>query len=88
MSTSVPTDTSLVGRAVAEVPWPRDCVLVAIERDGALLVPRGPVRLQAGDRVSLFATPGSEQVVRALLALAPESEAGMVPGEPRQGGRA
>jgi len=80
--------SSLVGRAVAEVPWPRDCVLVAIERDGALLVPRGPVRLQAGDRVSLFATPGSEQVVRALLALAPESEAGMVPGEPRQGGRA
>lgn len=77
LEADLPPGSSLVGRTVAEIAWPRECVLVAIERDGALLVPRGPVRLAAGDRVSLFATPGSEEAARALLAGAAAGEAGV-----------
>lgn len=61
--------SELVGRSVAEAPWPRDVVLVAVQRADRLIVPRGDVRLAAGDRVSLFAAPDSEAAARRLLAL-------------------
>ncbi len=59
--------TALAGRQVAEVAWPREAVLVAIERDGALVVPRGDFRLLAGDHVSIFATPAAAPQVDDLL---------------------
>jgi H+/Cl- antiporter ClcA len=61
-------DCALSGRRVADVPWPSDAVLVAVEREGALIVPRGDVVLLAGDRVSIFAVPGAAAKVEALLA--------------------
>ena len=45
----------------------REVVLVAIERDGALLVPSGDLRLLAGDLVSIFATPAARPQVDATL---------------------
>jgi H+/Cl- antiporter ClcA len=59
--------TLLVGSSVAAAEWPRDVVLVSIERNGALIVPRGDVVLRAGDQVSLFAAPSSEAAARRLL---------------------
>ncbi|HEX5466571.1 MAG TPA: TrkA C-terminal domain-containing protein, partial [Candidatus Limnocylindrales bacterium] len=61
----------LVGRTLAESPLPRELVLVAIERRGALIVPRGDVRFEVGDHVSLFGAPGTEDGARGLFALAP-----------------
>lgn len=49
--------SALAGRQVSEVAWPRESVLVSIERDGALLVPRGDLQLQQGNHRSIFATP-------------------------------
>ncbi len=43
--------SGLAGRRVAEVPWPKEAVLVAIERADGLIVPRGDLRLAAGDRI-------------------------------------
>ena len=57
----------LAGRLVSEVTWPRESVLVAIERAGALLVPRGDLLLLAGDHVSIFATPAARSQVDELL---------------------
>jgi chloride channel protein, CIC family len=57
----------LAGVSVAGAAWPPEVVLVAIERTGALIVPRGDVVLQAGDHVSLFAAPASELRARELL---------------------
>ncbi len=64
--------SELVGKTVAEAPWPRDVLLVAVQRTGRLIVPRGDVRLAAGDRVSVFAAPDSEAAARRLLALPAE----------------
>ncbi len=58
----------LATQSIAEVPWPPDVVVVAVERGGALVVPRGDVILAAGDRISVFAAPGSADAARALLA--------------------
>jgi Trk K+ transport system NAD-binding subunit len=68
----IPQDSYLAGRLVAEVPWPRDAVLVAIERHDGLVVPRGDLRLEAGDRISIFAAPAANNEVEALLSLASE----------------
>ena len=70
----------LAGRLVSEVTWPREAVLVAVERDGALLVPRGDLRMLDGDHVSIFATPAAQSQVDNLLD-APGSEPATEPGD-------
>jgi H+/Cl- antiporter ClcA len=61
-------DSALVGRRVADAPWPRDVILIAVQRGKQLIVPRGDVTLEAGDRISLFTADESADAARALLA--------------------
>ncbi len=67
--------SALVGSSVAEVDWPPDVVLVAIDRGDLLIVPRGDVRMAAGDHLSLFVAPGSEDAARELLGQRPATVA-------------
>jgi CIC family chloride channel protein len=67
IETEIGRGSGFAGRRVSEVGWPRDAVLVAVERAGALLVPRGDLVLQAGDHVSFFATPEARPSLEALL---------------------
>ncbi len=57
----------LDGTRVSDVPWPMDVTLVSIERDRHLVVPRGEVRLLAGDRLTALAADDSEQAARAVM---------------------
>jgi H+/Cl- antiporter ClcA len=61
------TASRLAGKAVADVPWPRDAVLVAVERAEGLVVPRGDLVLAPGDRMSIFAAPVAREAVEALV---------------------
>jgi len=72
----VGADSALAGRRVAEVAWPRDAVLVAVERGDALLVPRGDLEIGAGDRLSVFASAAARSDLEALLAQRREGRAG------------
>lgn len=63
----VATDSALVGASVAAAPFPRDTVLVSIERDDDIIVPRGDVVIEGGDRLSLFATQATRESLLALL---------------------
>lgn len=49
-------DDRAVGKLVAEFAptLPKDCVLVSIQRDGRVIIPRGETRFQAGDLVTAF----------------------------------
>jgi trk system potassium uptake protein TrkA len=67
IETQITDGSPLAGRLVSEVTWPREAVLVAIERDRALVVPRGDLRLLAGDHVSIFATPAARAAVEGLF---------------------
>ncbi len=58
----------LAGRPVAEVAWPRDSVLVSIARGDRVIVPRGDVRLAAGDRLTIFSAPAVRGELETLLA--------------------
>ena len=44
----------MVGKAVRDLQLPEDLVLVAVERDGDIVIPNGGTELCAGDRVVAF----------------------------------
>jgi CIC family chloride channel protein len=60
--------SALGGKRISEVAWPRRAVVVAIERGDALLVPRGDLVLQAGDRLSIFADESARRELDRLVA--------------------
>ena len=44
----------LEGKKVMDVEWPGRCLLVALERDGKEMIPRGKTSLMAGDRLTVI----------------------------------
>ena len=60
-------DAAIVGRTVGRVPWPTDSALVAVLRDGRVIVPTPDAALEGGDELLLVATTEVEQELDALL---------------------
>jgi trk system potassium uptake protein TrkA len=61
---TIPADAQLAGQRVGSIEWPADTALVAILRDGRVIVPSGDDPLECGDEL-LFVT---NQDVEAELA--------------------
>lgn len=51
LEVDVPVGSPLAGRGLAEVPPPDGLLVVAVVRGEQVLLPRGPTRLQVGDRL-------------------------------------
>ena len=64
---TLPDDASHVGTLVGAVAWPADSALVAILRDGQVIVPTPDVALEGGDELLLVATAAVEIELDALL---------------------
>ena len=47
------------GRKLSDVPWPRDCVVVAVQRNHRSIIPRGSLVLKAWDGL-ILATEGNK----------------------------
>jgi trk system potassium uptake protein len=60
-------DAPLVGQLVGSVPWPNDVALVAILREGRVIVPTADAALEGGDELLLVATTEVESELDALL---------------------
>ncbi|MCW2573255.1 MAG: transport system NAD-binding component-like protein [Frankiales bacterium] len=60
-------DAPLVGKLVGTVPWPTDSALVAILREGRVIVPSADISLEAGDELLLAATTEVEGELDQLL---------------------
>jgi trk system potassium uptake protein TrkA len=56
-----------VGRSLASLSLPLDCVVVGILRQQELILPRGPTVVEAGDRVMALASEAQEEELRQLL---------------------
>ncbi|HEU5152420.1 MAG TPA: TrkA family potassium uptake protein [Iamia sp.] len=69
LSTATLTEASpAVGQDLAHLPLPRTCTVVAVLRDGRVVVPRGDTVLHAGDEVVVLTTDDVEgEVVTVLL---------------------
>jgi CIC family chloride channel protein len=60
-------ESTLAGLAVAAAPWPRDVVLVSVERADRLIIPRGDLVLAAGDHLTVFTAAAGRPGLDALL---------------------
>ena len=60
-------DAAIVGRTVGSVPWPSDSALVAVLRDGRVIVPTPDAALEGGDELLLVATSEVEGELDELL---------------------
>ncbi len=58
---------TLIGRSLAEIPWPTRCLVVMLQRDGKVLIPRGQIRLQEGDLLTVLCDSESEVEVQRLF---------------------
>ncbi len=64
---TLPTDTPFIGQRVGAVRWPTDVALVAILREGRVLVPSDDDPLEAGDELLFVAAEDVEGELRTLL---------------------
>lgn len=60
-------DAPIVGHTVGSIAWPTDAALVAVLRDGRVLVPAPEATLEGGDELLLVATAEVEGELDALL---------------------
>jgi trk system potassium uptake protein len=61
-------DTSpAAGHNIATLDVPRDATVVAVVREGHVVVPRGDTIVNVGDEVLVLVTPDSEEAVKAIL---------------------
>jgi CIC family chloride channel protein len=54
------------GKAIRDVPWPRDCVIASIRRGSRLFIPRGETILKAGDALVFVAEGEARSLVKRL----------------------
>ncbi|GAB3967371.1 TrkA family potassium uptake protein [Actinoallomurus acanthiterrae] len=64
---TLPEDAPLAGQLVGSVIWPRDTALVAILREGRVLVPSSDDTLEAGDELMFVASQDVEDELGDLL---------------------
>ncbi len=60
-------DAPLVGKLIGNVPWPNDSALVAVLREGRVVLPTPDAALEAGDELLLVATSEVESELDVLL---------------------
>jgi trk system potassium uptake protein TrkA len=64
---TLPEDAPLVGQLVGSVAWPQDTALVAILREGRVLVPSSDDTLESGDELMFVANQDVEDELGELL---------------------
>jgi trk system potassium uptake protein len=60
-------DSPANDRAITDLAFPRDAVVVAVVRADRLIVPRGDTTLQCGDEVLVLVAAEAEDGVQAIL---------------------
>ena len=64
---TLPADTPLAGRAVRDVPLPREAALVAILRGGRVIVPQADDPIEPGDELMFVAGEDVEDEIQRVL---------------------
>jgi trk system potassium uptake protein len=73
----LPEDSPNVGRAIYELRLPADSAIVAILREGHVVIPQPETVLAGGDEILALASPGAEGALR--MAIMGEGEEGSGP---------
>ena len=64
---TMPADAPLVGQRIGDIEWPADTALVAILRDGRVIVPAKDDPLETGDELLFVTSEDVEDDLAALL---------------------
>jgi trk system potassium uptake protein TrkA len=64
---TLPEDSPYVGKPVGLIPWPENCALVTILRDGQVYTPDGEQPIEQGDELLFVAGSESEATLQDLL---------------------
>jgi trk system potassium uptake protein TrkA len=64
---TLPADSPFVGKPVGLIPWPENCALVTILRDGQVYPPSGDQPVEVGDELLFVASPEAEPLLESLL---------------------
>jgi trk/ktr system potassium uptake protein len=65
---TMPADAPLAGRRIGAIEWPADTALVAILRDGRVIVPNSDDPLEGGDELLFVTSEDVEEELGTLLA--------------------
>jgi trk/ktr system potassium uptake protein len=64
---TLPDDSPYVGKPVGLIPWPENCALVTILRDGQVYTPGSEQPIEAGDELLFVSAADSEKELQDLL---------------------
>ncbi len=64
---TLPSDSPYIGKPCGLIPWPENCRLVTILRDGLVYTPDGEQPLEIGDELLFVAAPEAESELEELL---------------------
>jgi trk system potassium uptake protein TrkA len=64
---TLPKDSPYVGKPSGLIPWPENCTLVTILRDGIVYSPDGEQPIEVGDELLFVAAPEAEPLLEDLL---------------------
>jgi trk system potassium uptake protein TrkA len=64
---TMPADAPLAGQRIGGIEWPADTALVAILRDGRVIVPNSDDPLEAGDELLFVTSEDVEEELGTLL---------------------
>jgi trk system potassium uptake protein TrkA len=65
---TLPADSPYVGKPSGLIPWPENCALVTILRDGQVYVPTAEQPVESGDELLFVSAEASEEELERLLA--------------------
>ncbi len=65
---TLPEDSPFVGKPAGLIPWPENCSLVTILRDGQVYTPTPEQPIETGDELLFVAAADSEAELQSLLA--------------------
>jgi trk system potassium uptake protein TrkA len=64
---TLPETSPCQGKAIRELAFPSDTVIVSVIRGGKLVIPRGDTMLEAGDEILAVSTVAAEKSLKDLL---------------------
>ena len=67
VSEKLPPRSQAIGRALQELPFPRNAVVCAVVRRGEIVIPRGGLRFEEGDEVLALVDEASMQELAAVF---------------------
>lgn len=67
LEVTVEAGSPVAGCAIADLPWPAECLVAGLHRAGETIIPRGAVVLQGDDRLTVVVALEDEARLRSLV---------------------